>query len=200
MPTAKRPKVQEPHQYRLARIGLLTAVLLGIAGVALTSQLPRKGNEDPSLPTASSRAPEMGTTNKPTVTGSDEVVARLHEIFRVRDRAIQTRDPSLLEDIYTVDCPCLKGDQQLLRKLKEERLVWRGVKVTLSVQNADQINDELWTVNALVTTTAFDIVRESGAIVRRVPQGQERSRFALARPMGRDDWSLGYAAVTHEGD
>jgi hypothetical protein len=101
----------------------------------------------------------------------------------------------MLNDIYTVDCPCLKGDRALIQELKKKGLVWRGIKVSLVVEKTEQVNSRLWIINALVKTSGFVIERESGAKVRSVPPGEERSRFALARPLDRDDWLLGQASV-----
>ena len=106
----------------------------------------------------------------------------------------------LLDGIYTPDCPCLEGDGKLIERLKRERLIWRGVNVALDVQKVERVNDQLWIVSARVTTSPFEIVRESGALVQRVPQGQEVSRFALARPIGQKDWLLGQASVIEERD
>jgi hypothetical protein len=125
---------------------------------------------------------------------------KIVEILRVRDRAIQTRNARLLDALYTTDCPCLEGDKELIRKLRQEQLVWRGINVSLDVQKVERVNDQLWTVSALVTTSPFEIVKESGASVRRIPQGQEISRFALARPIGQQDWLLGQASVIEERD
>jgi hypothetical protein len=73
--------------------------------------------------------------------------------------------------------------------------MWRGVEVSITVQKTQRVNDRLWTVNAIVTTSPFEIVTESGVVVRKVPQGQEVSRFALAKPISQDNWSLGHATV-----
>jgi hypothetical protein len=135
-----------------------------------------------------------------TIATRGEVIARLHQIFGIRDQAIRTRNPFLLERIYAVDCPCLKGDRQLIRELRQERLLWRGVKVSIDVQEVERVNDHLWTASAVVTTSSFDIVTESGMVVRRIPEGRELSRFTLARPLGRDDWLLGHASVIEERD
>jgi hypothetical protein len=125
-------------------------------------------------------------------------ITRLHEIFRVRDRAIQSRNERILSDIYTVDCPCLQGDQALIRNLRKEGLLWRGLKVSLDIEEVKQVNDRLWTVNAQVISNSFEIRRESGGLVRRVPSGREHSRFALSRPVGEQDWMLGHASVIPE--
>jgi hypothetical protein len=154
----------------------------------------------PIFPDATQSAPQTTTTPRSTIGTREEVVARLHQILQVRDQAIQTRNPLLLDGIYTIDCPCLKGDQQLIRNLRLEQRMWRGVKVSIAVREAERINDRLWTVSAVVTTSSFEITTESGVVLREIPQGRELSRFALARPMNQEEWLLGQASVIQERD
>ena len=78
--------------------------------------------------------------------------------------------------------------------------MWDSIKVSLDIEEVKQVNDRLWTVNAQVISNSFDIRRESGGLVRRVPSGREHSRFALARPVGEQDWMLGHASVIPESD
>jgi hypothetical protein len=67
---------------------------------------------------------------------------------------------SLLESIYTGDSPCLEGDRTLIRRLKQENILWRGIKVSLRIDNVERVNDRLWTASALVTTGGFEIKME----------------------------------------
>jgi hypothetical protein len=183
---------------RLVLVGLVGAALLTVAVFALIPQLSRSDVETPSTGLSEQQQPLLAPSS--TIEVRDEVVGRLIEIFRVRDRAIQTRNARLLDALYTPDCPCLEGDRELIRRLKQEQLVWRGINVSLDVQKVERVNDQLWTVSALVTTSPFEIVKESGVPVRRIPQGQEVSRFALARPIGQQDWLLGQASVIEKRD
>jgi hypothetical protein len=179
---------------RLVLVGLVVAGLV-MAAVFAISQLPQSdvGAVSPSTRPSDREQPSPGPT--PTTVARDELEERLHQIFRIRDNAIRTRDADLLEEIYTVDCPCLEGDKKLIAQLRQDQLLWRGIKVSLDVQELERVNDRLWTVSAVVTTSSFEIVKESGASVRTIPQGQELSRFALARPVGQQDWLLGQASV-----
>jgi hypothetical protein len=203
MQRARNPEGSTPRRLRIVAAGLVVAALLGLMAFLRISQQTNSDPRSSATPAPSETlGAAMATTTAPaaTVGVKEEVVSRLREILRIRDRAIQARDRSLLADIYTVDCPCLKGDQRLIRKLREERLLWRGIEVVPSVQSAERVNDRLWIVSALITTNSFEIVNESGAVVRRVSKGREKSRFALARPIGEEEWLLGYAAVTQERD
>jgi hypothetical protein len=173
-------------------------VLLVIAIVSLLAQRTRPGEGSGSSVTTPVNEPGSTTAPSSTVGTREEVIARLHQIFRIRDQAIQARNPLPLQDIYTIDCPCLEGDQQLIGRLKEERLRWLGIKVSLQIQDVERVNDRLWIVSALVRTSSFKILRASGAIVREVPPGQEHSRFALAKPIGQEGWMLGQASVIEE--
>jgi hypothetical protein len=174
------------------------AALLLVAVLALIGQDTRSTDGRASSATRIPDVPDRTTAPSSTIGVRDEVVARLHQIFRIRDKAIQNRNALLLEDIFTVDCPCLTGDRQLIQKLRQEKLLWRGTRVSISVEEVEQVSSRLWTISALVTTSSFDIVEESGAIIRRVPGGSEYSRFALARPVGQKNWLLGKASVIEE--
>jgi hypothetical protein len=185
-----------PSPLILTGIGVAALMLLVI--FTLTTRLIGSDESDSSIATVVADDSRTSMVPSTTIATRDEVISRLHQIFRIRDQAIQTRDSRVLNGIYTVDCPCLKGDQALVRKLKDEGLMWQGVKVSLIIEDAERVNDRLWIVNALVKTSAFEIRRESGETVRIVAAGQERSRFALSRPEGQDAWLLGQASVLDE--
>jgi hypothetical protein len=198
MRIARQRTGPERRRHRSALIGLVVVVLLLFMIFSLLAQRTRSEDGSVSPATTLVNEPDSTTVPSSTVGTREEVVARLQQIFRIRDISIETRNPLLLEDIYTVDCPCLKGDQQLIGRLKEERLRWRGIKVSLDIQEVERVNDRLWIVNALIKTSSFKILRESGATVREVPPGQEYSRFALAKPIGQESWLLGQASVIEE--
>jgi len=200
MRTARQPDDPTRRRHRYVLVGLVMAAILVLAIFALTTTQLAKSPHGSTLPDTTFSESQTTTKPKSTIGTREEVVTRIHQIFRVRDQAIRTRNPLLLDNIYTVDCPCLKGDQQLIQNLNQERRKWRGVKVSLAVREAEKINDRLWTVSAVVTTSSFDITTESGVLVRRVPKGRELSRFALARPTNQDDWLLGQASVIPEHD
>ena len=198
-------RTRQPHGpaqrgSRLVFAGAALAVLALLIVFTVTTRLVGPSESSASTANAVTDNLPQSTLPSTTVGTRDEVVSRLHQIFRIRDRAIQTRDTRELNNIYTIDCPCLKGDRALIDRLRKKRLVWHGIKVSLSIEGVEQVNDRLWVINALVKTSAFEIRRESGATVQRVPPGQERSRFALARPVGQDAWLLGQASVLAEHD
>ena len=92
---------------RLVLVGLVGAALLTVAVFALIPQLSRSDVETPSTGLSEQQQPLLAPSS--TIEVRDEVVGRLIEIFRVRDRAIQTRNARLLDALYTPDCPCLEG-------------------------------------------------------------------------------------------
>jgi hypothetical protein len=202
MPIARQTGAPTGRRNRLVLVGLVMAVLLVWGILTSIAQLRRSSDDSASRATLPSRtgATTASSSTISTASTAEEVLVRFKEIFRIRDQAIRTRNPLLLDEIYTVDCPCLKGDQQLIRKLRQERLLWRGVEISLDVQDMEKVNNRLWTATALVTTSPFQITTESDVVVRRVPKGQEFSRFALARPTGTGDWLLGQASVIEARD
>jgi hypothetical protein len=199
MRIARQPDAPTRRRYRYVLVGLVVTAVLVVAIFGLIAQ-PSKSTDGSASADTTLSGRQATTTPKSTIGTREEVVTRIHQIFRVRDQAIQSRDPRLLNSIYTVDCPCLKGDQELIQNLRKERRIWRGVKISLSVREAEKVSDQLWTVIAVVMTSSFEITTESGVVVRRIPQGQELSRFALARPMNQEDWLLGQASVIQERD
>jgi hypothetical protein len=186
------------------RLAVLVAlVLTGLLVLAIFLLVPRLAQStDSEAPTSlgPSGQPSANSAPSTTVVTRSEVVERLREIFRVRDMAVRTRNPRLFEGIYTVDCPCLEGDKQLVRRLRKEHLLWRDLNVSVAVEETERVNDRLWILSGTVTTSSFKIVKESGAIIRTLPEGKEHSRFALARPQGERDWLLGRASVIEDRD
>jgi hypothetical protein len=154
--------------------------------------------EDPpaaSLPPAPSSPPTTAAATTATINPRTEVVARLKEILKVRDRALETRNANLLSSIYTVDCPCLQGDTDAIRRLKQSRQVWRGVATSISVEKLERVNDRLWIVNALFVAAPFQVENESGELIRTTPGERNLTRFALARPVGYQEWLLGHVSL-----
>jgi len=173
-----------------------TAVALLVVTVVVAVLMTRSDGEAVGSPSPGSSVPQ--TTASPTTTTIDietEVVARLREILRVRDRALETRNASLLSSIYTVDCPCLQGDRDAIRQLKQSHEVWRGVATSISVQNLEKVNERLWIVNALFVAAPFQVENESGDLIRKTPGERNLTRFALARPVGHAKWLLGHVSL-----
>jgi hypothetical protein len=172
------------------------AVALLVVIAAVTVLMTRGDGEAAGSPTPTPSSPPA--TASPTTTTIDpqsEVVARLREILRVRDRALETRNASLLSSIYTVDCPCLQGDSDAIRRLRESREVWRGVATSIRVQKLEQVNQRLWIVNALFVAAPFQVENESGDLIRKTPGERNLTRFALARPAGHEEWLLGHVSL-----
>jgi hypothetical protein len=95
------------------------AILIGaltVAAVVATSvwQSDSPATESPSLPASSIAATTTSTIAR------NEIEARLRDILRVRDLAYQRRDIELLRQIYTTDCPCLRGDVSAIRQLRKD--------------------------------------------------------------------------------
>jgi hypothetical protein len=191
-----------PVRSRSRLVVLVALVLTGLLVLAIFLLVPRLAQStDSRVPTSlPSGEPSANPAPSTTVVTRSEVVERLREIFQVRDMAVRTRNPRLFEDIYTVDCPCLEGDKQLVHRLRREHLVWRDLNVSIAVQEAERVNDRLWILSGTVTTSSFKIVTESGALIRTIPEGKERSRFTLARPQGEMDWLLGRASLIENRD
>jgi hypothetical protein len=178
----------------LRRVALLALVVSPLAAAVIYFFVASR-DDGQSFPATTPPRTTQATAVATTVDTRAEIVDRLHQILEIRDQAIETRNASLLQQIYTVDCPCLKGDSSLISRLRGDRLVWRGIDISLQIEKVERINDRLWTVNAVVIAAPYTIERESGEVIQRIPQGRELSRFALAKPNGEDEWLLGQASL-----
>lgn len=176
-----------------------TATALLVAAAAAFLMTRSDGEAVGSLPPQSSVAPTTASPTTTTIDTETEVVARLREILRVRDRAILSRNAKLLADIYTVDCNCLKDGRTAIQQLRREKVVWRGLSTRLAVQQIERVNDRLWAVTGVVSTAEVRIESELGDLVRVIPPERNQLRFALAKPRGVDEWLLGHVSLINEG-
>jgi hypothetical protein len=177
--------------------GFVALILIGVlvAGVAVFGTVKRADPASQESPSASTQ-PRVATT---TIGEKEEVIVRLREILRVRDRAYRDRDAGLLEKVYTTDCPCLRGDRAAIRQLVHDNAVWVGSSTSVRVQKLDKVNDRLWVVVASFVGSPFRIETESGSLIRAVEGKSELFRFALARTT-KDELLLGFAAAVDEAD
>jgi len=177
--------------------GFVALILIGVlvAGVAVFGTVKRADPASQESPSASTQ-PRVATT---TIGEKEEVIVRLREILRVRDRAYRDRDAGLLEKVYTTDCPCLRGDRAAIRQLVHDNAVWVGSSTSVRVQKLDKVNDRLWVVVASFVGSPFRIETESGSLIRAVEGKSELFRFALARTT-RGELLLGFAAAVDEAD
>ena len=99
-----------------------------------------------------------------------------------------------MDDIYTVDCNCLEDGRALIRQLRKENVVWKGVTTDITIDNTQEVNGRLWIITATVQTPPVRIETEAGRLIRIVPAERNGVRFALARPQNEDEWLLGHAS------
>ena len=156
------------------------------------------GDETPI--SESSRAP--ATRSSPTTTRVDpeaELVARLREILARREAAYNKRNPGILMEIYTVDCPCMKSDSNAIRELVSEDYVWVGGETSVRVRRLERVTSRMWIIVADFTSEPLRIETKSERLVRTEPRGSELFQFVLARPMGATQWLLGRASSYENG-
>ena len=187
----------DPHTSSTAD-GLLRRYLLVGAVVALVvvgAVMVVVRNVDDAAPSSDALPPESTVAPGSTTIPDPErtVVARLREILQVREQAFRERDASLFEDVYTSDCSCLQAGREAIAVLKKENIQWRERSVSIDVQSATSINDNLWEVVALFVSDAFRIETDKGLLVREAPAERLRYRFLLVRTEG--SWRLGKASL-----
>jgi hypothetical protein len=174
---------------------VLSAVAVAVVFIALARGSDPVTTRSQSVPTSSSTA-DVTTT---TIGEREEVVAQLRAILRVRDRAYKERDVGLLREVYTTDCPCLRGDERAIQQLIKDDAVWVGSSTSIQVRDLEKVNDRLWVVVANFIGSPFRIETESGSLIRAVEGRSELFRFALAR-IESNKLLLGFAAPVDQSD
>jgi hypothetical protein len=177
---------------RYLLLGALSALV--IVGVALFV-LTRDDDLAATSPSATSR-PVTTAAPSPTKDPSSksEIITRLREILQVREQAFKERDASLFDEVYASTCPCLRAGRDAIAALKKENIRWRNRSVSIKVQSAKSISDNLWEVVALFSAESFRIETEEGILVRQAPEEHLRYRFLLVRNSGLEPWRLGNAS------
>ena len=182
-----------------ARIrGLILAVLIGglVAAVALLVAIRRPEPAAVASPSASTSPRAAPTTTR--ISEEEAVVIRLREILRVRDRAYRERDVGLLRNVYTTDCPCLRGDKRAIQQLLQDDAVWVNASTTIRIQKLEKVNDRLWIIVADFIGSPFRIETESGELIRTIEGRSELFRFALTKGTVESKLLLGFAAAVDE--
>jgi hypothetical protein len=196
MPEDNDPQTEPGVPSVVSHRGRLYVVLFALAAASIIAVgVVISRDDQPSPRSSTGRLTDGSTTTTATVSGRTEIIARLREILEIRDRALLARDANLLSDIYTVDCECLEDGRALIRQLRSENIVWRGVQTNITVRSVEEVNDRLWIVVAAVGTPSVRIETESGRLVRTVPPERNTVRFALAKPQNAEDWLLGHAST-----
>ncbi|HEU4399804.1 MAG TPA: hypothetical protein VFU54_18430, partial [Actinomycetota bacterium] len=134
-----------------------------------------------------------------TIDTQTEVVARLREILRVRDRAFHDRNAELLDAVYTVDCPCLEGDGNAIEELISKKYHLIGGETSIRIRRIERVTGRLWLVIADFRSAPLRIESEGGELVRQEPAGSDLFQFALAKPVDAAEWLLGRASPYKDG-
>jgi hypothetical protein len=174
-------------------------VAVAIAALTVGAVIATSLWRSDSPATGSSSSPASSIV--PTTTSSIErsgIEARLREILRVRDEAYQERDINLLRRVYTVDCPCLRGDGAAIRQLRKDNAVWVGASTSVKIKRLERVNGRIWIIIANFTASPFRIETESGSLIRAVEGRTELFRFVLAKTSSSSSLLLGFAAPVDE--
>jgi hypothetical protein len=183
-----------PSASRRGRVAVLLFVVVLALLVAVGAVVSRSEEATSSVSSSSRPAGSASTASTIALVKQAEITSRLRDILKVRDRALLARDAQLLSDIYTIDCKCLEDGRALIRQLRKENVVWKGVSTNITIESTEKVNDRLWIVVATVRTPPVRIETEAGRLVRIVPPERNRVRFALAKPTNEEEWLLGHAS------
>jgi hypothetical protein len=189
----------EPQRAKALRRVWVLIALLAIGSLLIgILVIPDNNGSD-----AASRNSEPDVTAfSETTTSADprtELVSRLEEILARRGLAYQSRDPGILKEIYTIDCPCMKSDSSAIRELLSENYNWIGGETSVKVRRLQRVTERMWILIADFTSEQLRVETESGRTVRIEPRGSEVFQFVLARPVGSSQWLLGRASSYESG-
>jgi hypothetical protein len=177
---------------RLAVAGLVASLLLAaLLGAVVSSRDDDVGVAAPTLPTPST---EASPTSTPLGTRA-EVIERLRRILEIRDRAFRERNAEILEDVYTVDCPCLEGDRNAIQELVTNNYRMVGGATSIRIRRTNQVSAKLWLVVADFRSAPLRIEAEGNKLVREEPGGSDLFQFALSKSAGSSEWLLGRATA-----
>jgi hypothetical protein len=174
---------------------IVTLVFAGLLVAVLATR------EDPNGSTVPSPQPPSLSTAIPTTTVDPraEVVRRLREVLKIRERALLSRNAVLLDEVYTSDCNCRRDGQAAIRRLLRDNVVWKGLSTTLEIRDGEKVTDGQYIVIGVLTSSSIAIESESGRLLQTIPMERALFRFALAKPKGSDEWLLGHVSPIDEG-
>jgi hypothetical protein len=177
---------------RPVQVGLVVVVVTSsLLGVVLLTGEDKSGVAIPTSLQSSTDAQATSTTRNTRV----EVIERLREILRIRDEAFRERNPDILRDVYTTDCPCFEGDRNAIKELADNDYQLVGGATSIQVKEARQINGKLWLIIADFQSAPLRIEAKDRRLIREEPKGSDLFQFALSRPSGSSEWLLGRATA-----
>jgi hypothetical protein len=179
---------------RLLLAGTLIAILVTVVLALLVAS-----RDDDLAATSTSIALPSEETNSPSATTTPSVrstvIARLREILQIREQAFRERNATLFDHVYTDTCSCLRAGRDAIAALRRENVVWTNRSISVEIQSAESVGDNLWEVVALFVSDSFDIETEEGKLVREAPAERLRYRFLLARTSSAETWKLERASL-----
>jgi hypothetical protein len=180
---------------RLAALGSVGVLLV----VALLTAVLLTREDDPTVSAPSATSSSVGSTATTPKDTRTEVLESLRSILRIRDQAFRDRDPEILKEIYTSDCPCLEGDTNAIQELTTNDYHVVGGTTSIIVKKVDRVSNGLWLVIADFRSAPLRIEAKDGTLIREEPEGSDLFQFALSRPAGSSAWLLGRATAYQEG-
>jgi hypothetical protein len=178
---------------------LVVLTLLSIGGLLFTVLTVRDGGRATEVARSNALDPPLSMQTTTTVGPEAELISRLREILADREAAYRKRDPELLREIYTVDCPCLESDSNAIRELIREDYVWVGGETSIRVRSSKRVTERMWIIIADFSSEPLRIQTESGRAVRHEPRGTDLFQFVLAKPSESTQWLLGRATSYETG-
>jgi hypothetical protein len=115
--------------------------------------------------------------------------------LEIRDKAFRERNTEILDDVYTVDCPCLKGDRNAINELTANNYHIVGGTTSVRIREVNRVSARLWLVVADFRSAPLRIEAEGNMLIRQESGGSDLFQFALSKPAGSNEWLLGRATA-----
>jgi hypothetical protein len=189
----------KPNNTNARRGFLAVLAILSIGALLFTVLTMRDDDRATGSPRSDALDPYLSMQTTTTVGPEAELISRLREILADREAAYRKRDPKLLREIYTEDCPCLESDSNAIRELIRENYVWVGGETSIRVRSSKRVTERMWIIVADFSSESLRIQTDSGRTVRSEPRGSDLFQFVLAKPSGSTQWFLGRATSYEDG-
>jgi len=92
-----------------------------------------------------------------------------------------------------------RSDKNAIEELKRNNYRLVGGETSIRVRRIERVNDLLWLIVADFRSAPLRVETEEKRVVREEQAGSDLFQFALAKPVGSNEWLLGRATSYRDG-
>jgi hypothetical protein len=155
---------------------------------------------DSAAPTATVRRSSPttgapGTTSTTAAPGHEDFTAILRNLLARRDEAYEKNDVSILEDVYSAQCPCLANGRQVIEGRIAEGVHTAGERQRLhSVALVDRPSGSFVVLRAITEQGPNQLVRADGSVAR-AGETEPPTAYIVALTLEGFDWRVATVQV-----